>query len=143
MIGGGAAPTLGTATLQIGIVGGSYEHEIVISANRENPNCILGSNLFCQHVCELSICRQQFQVGDHKVRCVPETAQVSKAGLKTVRRVELPARTTVIVPCNPTCASSWLQQSAAIAQHCSNQWRYAEGGIVIGSALKTLTKPRQ
>ena len=26
VIGGGAAPTLGTATVQIGIVGGSYEH---------------------------------------------------------------------------------------------------------------------
>ncbi len=31
--GGGTAPTLGTATVQIGIAGGSYEHEIVISAN--------------------------------------------------------------------------------------------------------------
>ncbi len=31
--GGGAAPTLGMATVQIGIVGGSYEHEVVISPN--------------------------------------------------------------------------------------------------------------
>ncbi len=45
-IGGGAAPMLGTATVQIGIAGGSYEHEIVISANRENHNCILGSDFF-------------------------------------------------------------------------------------------------
>ncbi len=52
VIGGGAAPTLGTATVQIGIAGGSYEHEIVISANRENPNCILGSDFFCQHDCD-------------------------------------------------------------------------------------------
>ncbi len=42
VIGGGAAPTLGTATVQIGIAGGSYEQEVVVSANRENPNCILG-----------------------------------------------------------------------------------------------------
>ncbi len=55
VIGGGAAPTLGTATVQIGIAGGTYEHEIVISANRENPNCILGSDLFCQHDCKLSM----------------------------------------------------------------------------------------
>ncbi len=33
VIGGGAAPTLGTATVQIGIAGGSYGHKIVISAN--------------------------------------------------------------------------------------------------------------
>ncbi len=33
VIGGGAAPTLGTATVHIRIAGGSYEHEIVISAN--------------------------------------------------------------------------------------------------------------
>ncbi len=33
VIGGGAAPTLGTATVQIGIAGGPYEHEIIISAN--------------------------------------------------------------------------------------------------------------
>ncbi len=44
VIRGGVAPTLGTATVQIGIAGGSYEHEIVISANRENPNCILSSD---------------------------------------------------------------------------------------------------
>ena len=60
VIGGGAAPTLGTATVQIGIAGGSYEHDIVISANREDPNCILGSGFFCQHDCELSMRRQQF-----------------------------------------------------------------------------------
>ncbi len=73
--GGGAAPTLGTATVQIGIAGGSYEHEIVISANRENPNCILGSDFFCQHDCELSM-RKQFQVRDGEVRCVPEPGRV-------------------------------------------------------------------
>ena len=44
----GAAPTLGTATVQIGIAGGSYVQEVVVSANRENPNCILGSDFFCQ-----------------------------------------------------------------------------------------------
>ncbi len=108
VIEGGTAPTLGTATVQIGIVGGSYEHEIVISANRENPNCILGSDFFCQHHRELSMWRQQFQVGDHYVRCEP--AQVTKARLKMARRVELPARTKVIVPSKPTRASSWLQQ---------------------------------
>ncbi len=62
VIGGSTAPTLGTATVQIGIAGGSYEHEIVISANRENLNCILGSDFFCQHDCELSMRKQQFQV---------------------------------------------------------------------------------
>ncbi len=137
VIGGGAAPTLGTATVQIGIAGGSYEHEIVISANRENPNCILGSDFFCQHDCELSMRKQQFQVGDRQVRCVPEPGRGATAGLKTARRVELPARTEVIVPCKPTRASSWLQWSAAVAQPCSNQWRYAEDGLVIESALKT------
>ncbi len=50
VIGGGAAPTLGTATVQIWIAGGSYEHEIVISANRENPNCILGSDFFASTI---------------------------------------------------------------------------------------------
>ncbi len=130
VIGGGAAPTLGTATVQIGIAGGSYEHEIVISANREDPNCILGSEFFCQHDCELSMRRQQFQVGDREVRCVPEPGRVTIAGLKTARRVELPARTEVIVPCKPTRAST------AIAEPCSNQWCYAEDGLVIGSALK-------
>ncbi len=40
VIGGAAAPTLGTATIQIGIAGDQYEHEIDISANQENPNCI-------------------------------------------------------------------------------------------------------
>ncbi len=137
VIGGGTAPTLGTATVQIGIAGGSYEHEIVISANRENPNCILGSDFFCQHDCELSMHRQQFQVGDREVRCVPEPGHGATAGLKTACRVELPARTEVIVPCRPTLDSSWLQWSATVAQPRSNQWHYAEDGLVIGSTLKT------
>ncbi len=137
VIGGGAAPTLGTATVRIGIAGGTYEQEVVVSANRENPNCILGSDFFCQHDCELSMRKQQFQVGDRQVRCVPEPERVVKTGLKIARRVELPARTEVIVPCKPTHASSWLQKMAAVAQPCSNQWRCAEDGIVIGSALKT------
>ncbi len=64
VIGGGAAPTLSTATIQIGIAGGTYEQEVVVSANREKPNCILGSDFFCQHDCELSMRKQQFQVGD-------------------------------------------------------------------------------
>ena len=64
-----------------------------------------------------------------------------KTGLKIARRVELPARTEVIVPCKPTHASNWLQKTAAVAQPCSNQWRYAEDGIVIGSALKTPDPP--
>ncbi len=81
--------------------------------------------------------RQQFQVRDRQVRCVLEPVQIMKAGLKTTRRVELPARNEVIVPCKPTSASSWLQQSAAVAQPCSNQWCYTEDGLVIGSALKT------
>ncbi len=137
VIGGGAAPTLGTATVQIRIAGGTYEQEVVVSANRENPNCILGSDFFGQHDCELSMRKRQFQVGDRQVRCVSEPERVVKAGLKIARRVELPARTEVIVPCKPTHASSWLQRTAAVAQPCSNQWRYAEDGIVIGSALKT------
>ncbi len=81
--------------------------------------------------------KQQFQVGDRQVRCVPESSRGATAGLKMARRVELPARTEVIVPCKPMRASSWLQWSAAVAQPCSNQWRYAEDGLVIGSALKT------
>ncbi len=81
--------------------------------------------------------RQQFQVGDCQVRCVPEPSHAVKVGLKTARRVELPARTEVIVLCKPTHASTWLQRSAAVTQPCSNQWRYAEDGIFIGSALKT------
>ncbi len=141
VIGGGAAPTLGTATVQIGILGGTYEQEVVVSANRENPNCILGSDFFCQHDCELSMRKQQFQVGDRQVRCMPEPERVVKTGLKIARRVELPARTEVIVPCKPTHASSWLQRTAAVAQSCSNQWCYAEDGIVIGSALKTSDQP--
>ena len=36
VIGGGAAPTLGTATVQIGIAGGTYEQEVIVSANRES-----------------------------------------------------------------------------------------------------------
>ncbi len=58
VIGGGAAPTLGTAKVQIGITGGSYEQELVVSANRENPNCILGSDFFWQGDCELSMRKQ-------------------------------------------------------------------------------------
>ncbi len=81
--------------------------------------------------------KQQFQVGDRQVRCIPEQEHVVKTGLKIARRVELPARTEVIVPCKPTHASSWLQKTAAVVQPCSNQWRYAEDGIVIRSALKT------
>ncbi len=108
VIGGGAAPTLGTATVQIGIAGGSYDQEAVFSANRENPNCILGSDFFCQYDCELSMMKQQFQVGDRQILCVPEPEHVVKAGLKIARRVELPARTEVIVLCKPTHASSWL-----------------------------------
>ncbi len=92
VIGGGAAPTLGTATVQIGIAGGTYEQEVVVSANRENPNCILGSDFFGQHDCELSMRKRQFQVGDRQVRCVPEPDRVVKTGLKIARRVELPAR---------------------------------------------------
>ncbi len=102
VIGGGAAPTLGTATVQIGIARGTYEQEVVVSANRENPNCILGSDFFCQHDYELSMRKQQFQVGDRQVRCVPEPEHVVKAPLKIARRVELPARTEVIVPCRPS-----------------------------------------
>ncbi len=82
VIGEGTAPTLGTATVQIGIAGGSYEQEVIVSANRENPNCILGPDFFCQHDCELSMRKQQFQVGDQQVRCVPEPEHVVKAGLK-------------------------------------------------------------
>ncbi len=141
VIGGGAAPTLGTATVWIGIAGGTYEPEVIVSANRENPNCILGSDFFCQHDCELSMRKQQFHVGDRQVRCVPELERVVKTGLKIARRVELPARTEVIVPCKPTHASNWLQKTAAVAQPCSNQWRYAEDGIVIGSALKAPDQP--
>ncbi len=66
---------------------------------------------------------------------MPEPAQAFKAGLKNARGVELPARTEMIVPCKPTRDSSW--QSAAVAKPCSNEWHYAEDGIVIGSALKT------
>ncbi len=141
VIGGGAAPTLGTATVQIGIAGGTYEQEVLVSANRENSNCILGSDFFCQRDCELSRRRQQFQVGDRQVRCIPGPERVVQTHLKIARRVELPARTEVIVPCKPTHASSWLQKTAAVAQPCSNQWRYAEDGIVIGSALKTPDQP--
>ncbi len=64
VIRGSAAPTLGTATVQIGIVESSYKHEVVISANQENANCILGYDFFCQHDYELSMQRQQFWVGD-------------------------------------------------------------------------------
>ncbi len=71
------------------------------------------------------------------MRCVPEPGRGATAGLKTAHRVELPARTEVIVQCKPTCASSWLQWSAAVAQPCSNQWHYTEDGLIIGSALKT------
>ncbi len=81
--------------------------------------------------------KQQFQVGDRQICCVPEPGYVVKAGLKIAQLVELPARTAVIVPCKPAHASSWLQGTAAVAQPCSNQWRYAEDRIVIGSALKT------
>ncbi len=98
VIGGGAAPTLGTATVRIGIVGGTYEQEVVVSANQENPNCILGSDFFCQYGCELSMRKQQFHVGDQQVRCVPEPERVVKTGLKIARRVELLARTEVSVP---------------------------------------------
>ncbi len=122
-------------------MGGTYEQKVVISANRENPNCMLGSDFFCQQDCELSMRKQQFQVGDRQVRCVAEPEQVVKTGLKVAQRVELPARTEVIVPCKPTHASSWLQRTAAVAQPCSNQWRYAEDGIVIGSSLKTQDQP--
>ncbi len=79
---GGAAPTLGTATVQIGIAGGSYEQEVVVSANQENPNCILDSDFFFQHDCEPSKRKQQFQVGDRHIRCVPEPERVVKVGLK-------------------------------------------------------------
>ncbi len=58
VIRGGAASTLGMATVQIRIVRCSYEHEIIISANREKPNCILGSDFFSQHDCELLMHRQ-------------------------------------------------------------------------------------
>ncbi len=81
--------------------------------------------------------RQQFQVGDRQVHCVPEPAQATTAGLKMPHRVEWPARTEVIVLCKPTRASSWLCLSAAVAQPWSNQWHSAEEGIVIESALKT------
>ncbi len=80
VIGSSATPTLGTAIVQIGIAGGSYEQEVVISANQENPNCILGSDFFCQHDCELSMRKQQFQVGDRQIRCVPEPERIVKAG---------------------------------------------------------------
>ncbi len=72
---------------------------------------------------------------------MPELERVVKTGLKIARLLELPARTEVIVPCKPTHASSWLQRTAAVAQPCSNQWRYAEDRIVIGSALKTPDQP--
>ncbi len=85
VIGGGAAPTLGTATVQIRITGGTYEQEVVVSANRENPNCILGSDFVCQHNCELSMRKQHFQVGDRQVRCVPESERVVKTDLKMCR----------------------------------------------------------
>ncbi len=85
--------------------------------------------------------KRQFQVGDRQVRCIPEPEHVVKTGLKIARCVELPAMTEVVVPCKATHASRWLQKTAAVAQPCSNQWRYAEDGIVIGSALKTPDQP--
>ncbi len=141
VIGGGAAPMFCTATVQVRIAGGTYEQEVIVSANQENPNCILGSDFFCQHDSELSMRKQQFQVGDGQVRCVPELERVLKTGLKIAQRVELPGRTEVIVPCKPTHASSWLQKTAAVAKSCSNQWRYAENGIMIESSLKTPDQP--
>ncbi len=81
--------------------------------------------------------KQQFQVGDRHIHCMPEPAHPGKASLKTARRVELPARTEVIVTCKLTRASSRMQRSAAFTQPCSNQWPYADNGIVIGAALKT------
>ncbi len=81
--------------------------------------------------------KQQFQVGDRQIRCVPEPEYVVKTGLKIARHVELPARTEEIVPCKPMHASSWLRRTAAVNQPCLNQWQYAEDGIMIGSALKT------
>ncbi len=42
--------------------------------------------------------KQQFQVGDRQIRCVPEPEHVVRAGLKRARHIELPARTEVIVP---------------------------------------------
>ncbi len=74
---------LGTATVQIGVAGNEYEHKNVISDNRENPNCILGSEFFCQHDCELPMHQHKFQVGDSQICCVAEPSLVVKTGLKT------------------------------------------------------------
>ncbi len=97
VIRGSTAPTLGTANVQIGIAGCRYDHEKVIGANKENRNCILGSDFFGQRDCELSLRKQQFHVGDRQVSCVPEQARTIKASLKTGQSVELPARTKVMV----------------------------------------------
>ncbi len=102
---GGAVPALGTANVQIGIAGGQHDYETVISANKENPNCIFCSDFFGQHNCELYPSKQQFHVGDCQVICVSEQARVTKTSLKTAQRIELPARTEVIVECKPTRAS--------------------------------------
>ncbi len=78
VIGGGAVPILGTENVQISIAGGRYDYEIVISANKENPNCILGSDFLRQHDCELSLHKQQFHVGSS----VPKPAREIKTSLK-------------------------------------------------------------
>ncbi len=48
--------------------------------------------------------KQQFQVGECQIRCVPEPEHVVRAGVKIARRVEVPARTEVIMPCKLTHA---------------------------------------
>ncbi len=135
VIGGGAAPTLDTVTVQIGLVGGSYEHEIVISTNRENLTASWAPT-FSPSMTVSCRCTDKSSRLEAEVWCVPDPMHAVKAGLKTARRVELPARTEVIVPCKPTHASGWLQRNAAVTQSCSNQWHYTEDGIVIGSTLK-------
>ena len=58
---------------------------------------------------------------------MPEPAHAIKVSMKTAHRVELPARTEVIVTCKPTNAASWLPRSAAVSQPLSQSMALCRG----------------
>ncbi len=113
---------------------------MVVSARKERPNIIIGADFLSAHDCDLSLRQKLFTVGRNSVRCLPERVRSSHVRLKLARRVELPPHSEVLISCKATQSIKHFGTSCAVAQPASNNWHYAEDGLVIGSLLVTPDK---
>ncbi len=62
-VGGNPVPTLGHAEVGVGIGNGMYKAAVVVSAQKERPNFIIGANFLAAHNCDLSLCQNSLLLG--------------------------------------------------------------------------------